>query len=441
MALVNPNIAMGFQQPNFTPRNALAEYAQIQQIQGGQQTQDLNALKMQEYQRARGEEEGLRNYLTKTDSTNPEYRRGLLQFGLTGREYGKVLREEDTAALNAKNLQSQINERDFNLQDKKLKFSWNAVGSSPTPEAAIAELNKGIQNKIFDATSANQEIETIKKFTTSEEYQKYRNEKIIGILDAKDKLTFILPSNVRQDIGGSIVSIQNNPALPGYGQPIAGANIAKTETFADKTAKGQLKVSQGQLVVSQGRLKNETDLELQQKLSNARATGEAIGKGDVAAIKALPKILSDAERGINLIDQLIGKRDFKTGQLLKGEKTYAGFEDAVGATLLPGARFVPGSEAAGFMSRFDQIKGASFLEAFESLKGGGAITEKEGSKGTDAINRMSISTKEDEFIRAAMDLQEVIRTGVKNARSRTAQAVGRTTPAAAASAPDPLGIR
>jgi hypothetical protein len=108
----------------------------------------------------------------------------------------------------------------------------------------------------------------------------------------------------------------------------------------------------------------------------------------------------------------------------------------VGATLLPGSRFIPGTDAASFMSRFDQIKGASFLEAFESLKGGGAITEKEGSKATDAINRMSIATDEKEFVRAALDLQDVIRKGVTNAQAKAARAGGgggRTSPAAPAS--------
>ena len=39
MALVNPNIAMSFRQPEFQAPNALAQYAQIQQIQGGRQAQ------------------------------------------------------------------------------------------------------------------------------------------------------------------------------------------------------------------------------------------------------------------------------------------------------------------------------------------------------------------------------------------------------------------
>lgn len=99
MALVNPNIAMGFRQPEIQVPNALAQYAQIQQIQGGRQAQELNALKMQEYERARTEEEGLRNYLAQADVAKPETRANLLRYGKTGLAYGKALSEQDTAAL------------------------------------------------------------------------------------------------------------------------------------------------------------------------------------------------------------------------------------------------------------------------------------------------------------------------------------------------------
>jgi hypothetical protein len=92
------------------------------------------------------------------------------------------------------------------------------------------------------------------------------------------------------------------------------------------------------------------------------------------------------------------------------------------------------------MSRHNQIKGASFLEAFESLKGGGAITQVEGEKATDAINRMSIATNESEYIRAALDLQDVVRKGVANAQSKAAQAGSRNAPAPAAGGAKFLGF-
>ena len=53
MALVNPNIAMSFRQPEFRPRNALAEYAQIQQIMGGQRQAEVADMQMESLRRER----------------------------------------------------------------------------------------------------------------------------------------------------------------------------------------------------------------------------------------------------------------------------------------------------------------------------------------------------------------------------------------------------
>jgi hypothetical protein len=53
MALVNPNIAMSFRQPEFRPRNAMAEYAQMQQIEGGQRQAEIADMQLEELRRAR----------------------------------------------------------------------------------------------------------------------------------------------------------------------------------------------------------------------------------------------------------------------------------------------------------------------------------------------------------------------------------------------------
>jgi hypothetical protein len=61
-----------------------------------------------------------------------------------------------------------------------------------------------------------------------------------------------------------------------------------------------------------------------------------------------------------------------------------------------------------------QIEGKTFLEAFESLRGGGAITEVEGAKGQQAISRMNKAQSEVEYIKAARELQDVVRVKVLN---------------------------
>ena len=96
---LNTNIAMGYRGLEIQPQNMLADYAAVQQIQSGRQAQELNQLKMQEYERARTEEEGLRNYLAQADFAKPEARTGLARFGKAGLAYGKALTEQDTAAL------------------------------------------------------------------------------------------------------------------------------------------------------------------------------------------------------------------------------------------------------------------------------------------------------------------------------------------------------
>ena len=56
---INPNIAMGYRGVELqNPLNALA---QVSQIQGAQQANKLGQMQMAEYERARSEEEGLRN--------------------------------------------------------------------------------------------------------------------------------------------------------------------------------------------------------------------------------------------------------------------------------------------------------------------------------------------------------------------------------------------
>jgi hypothetical protein len=247
---------------------------------------------------------------------------------------------------------------------------------------------------------------------------------------------------MQQDLGGTkrIVAV---PGLGGEATTVGGTDQAVTMTPAQKreaedSAKRlaldarRVGLEDRRVAVLEENNRREKDPAFQQSMAAARATGEAIAKGDVAAVQALPKVISRAEDSVRLIDELIGKRDSKTGQLLKGEKPHPGFEGSVGATWLPGARFVPGTDAASFMARFDQITGQSFLEAYESLRGGGSITQPEGEKGTSAINRMKTASSEQEFIRAAMDLQDVMRKGVANAQARASRAGGMGSRAAPA---------
>ena len=137
--------------------------------------------------------------------------------------------------------------------------------------------------------------------------------------------------------------------------------------------------------------------------------------GVIAAV-ALPGAIASAKQTINLIDEMVGKeliKDKKGNILQQKTEPLKGFNAYVGTTLLPGQRFIEGSDAASFELRQKQIEGKAFLEAFEALKGGGSITEKEGEKGTQAIMRMNKAASKDEYIKAARELQEVLRIGIE----------------------------
>jgi hypothetical protein len=313
----------------------------------------------------------------------------------------------------------------------------------------IAQVQRDTSNNPSDAniTAYKEDLMANPLFTDAEKQQLIAGVDRVMALPVSERKAFmssqgasasdLKPTLTSQNLGGT-TRLVSTPAFGGPATTVAGSEGAVTMTPAQKreaedSAKRlvldarRVSLEDRRVAMLEANNRRDADPAFQQQMATARATGEAIAKGDVAAAQALPKVISRAEEGVRLIDELVGKRDSTTGQLLKGSKPHPGFSTTVGATLLPGSRFIPGTDAASFMSRFDQIKGASFLEAFEALKGGGAITEKEGSKATEAINRMSIATDEKEFVRAALDLQDVIRKGVTNAQAKASRSGGGRT--------------
>jgi hypothetical protein len=155
-----------------------------------------------------------------------------------------------------------------------------------------------------------------------------------------------------------------------------------------------------------------------------RLAAKKLAENKVEAERALPGAIATAEQTLTLIDEMIGdarvSKDGKKWEVPKGGRDPAeGFTDYVGAGV-PGMRFLEGSDAASYERRQLQIEGKTFLEAFESLRGGGAITEVEGAKGQQAISRMNKAQSEVEYVKAARELQEVVRKGVERARKKPA---------------------
>jgi hypothetical protein len=185
--------------------------------------------------------------------------------------------------------------------------------------------------------------------------------------------------------------------------------------------------------------KRERDLTLAENQAAAKARGKKLAENKVEAERALPGAIATAEQTLTLIDEMIGdarvSKDGKKWEVPKGGRDPAeGFTDYVGLGF-PGERFLEGSDAASYERRQLQIEGKTFLEAFESLRGGGAITEVEGAKGQQAISRMNKAQSEVEYVKAARELQEVVRKGVERARTKAGVAPGGGGTAGGASNP------
>ena len=119
---LDPSIILGAKpvqvdMAQFSPMNALTNVMKFKQAD---QESRMNALKMDEYERARAEEEGTRNYLNKADLSTPEGRMGLRKFGKTGLAYEKSLTEAETAGLAQKKTK-------FEVQEARRKFVAQAA--------------------------------------------------------------------------------------------------------------------------------------------------------------------------------------------------------------------------------------------------------------------------------------------------------------------------
>ena len=244
MAL-DSNIAMGVR--GIELQNPLAQYGQIAAIQNAQNQNALAQFQLGSAQRQEEAQNALSDsYKRSIDPTTGELNTKMLLANVAQSKaahllpdiQGKLLEAESKQATMAKTKQ-ETSANEFKLAQDKLKHGWMSLGEASTPQAAIEKLQDGVKQGYFDFSTAAKEAQLLQSMSP-DQYKQYRIQKVMGLLDAKDQLGAMLPKNVRQEAGGKVVTIQDNPMLPGYGQPIAGMDIAKTPTFSEITGQGQL---------------------------------------------------------------------------------------------------------------------------------------------------------------------------------------------------------
>jgi hypothetical protein len=173
------------------------------------------------------------------------------------------------------------------------------------------------------------------------------------------------------------------------------------------------------------------DKRIDRKVQEVFATKRA--EKDADFLETYTDTVSKSRATLNALDQMIGDARIERDRIVipkGGRRPHGGFEGVVGAGI-PGVRFIPGTQAAGFDALLEQVQGGAFLKAFNDLRGGGAITQVEGEKATTALTRVRRAQSEIEFVKAAREFVEILRNGIKNADKRYARLTGEAPPAAA----------
>jgi hypothetical protein len=473
MAQIDPNIAMGFRPVQIpleeSPLNRMQKYADFE-----------NALvKSQELQRSAQQRNALsRIRASGLDIESPEY---LTRVSQEAPDLADVETERQLKRLQLREAKQTADLKQSQLTREQLRTAKKELLALPNLDAALKDIYDGVQSGVLTAEQG--EALRAGLPTDEAEFPKWQQKQLLGYLTVEQQLSRAEPKIEKVDIGGAIKFIDVNPNSSTYNQEVGPKSITKTAAPVAPSKVVQLQgeldtakktygvnspqakqiqneieqetgglerqrigqdakrlqlearrvdIDQKRQALAEQNAKRDADPAFQQRMAAARATGEATAKDEVKARQTLPGVILRGEEGVRLIDSLVGKAPVKdkNGKVVeKGTAPHPGFETAVGATWLPGSRFVPGTDAADFQARFEQLKGASFLEAFETLKGGGAITNIEGEKGTAAINRMALAQSEKEFVDAARDVQRIMNAGIKRARTRASMPQSGTSTA------------
>ena len=241
---VEPNIALGFRGVEIP--NQLAQYAQVSQIQNAQQANQLHQLQMAEYERARREEEGTRNFLAKADLNDPNIQRQLLT------QYGKPGREIATTLTAAQRAQTEEAARQQKLAQDTQALYQNMSNMISNKNDAISFL----QNIIGDPAMKNSPITRIpfeaQVAKIPEDPQGLDDWKKQFALGATKYMTENKPVTFAQDFGtgGRVMS---RAGLGGPATVVPGSEFTKGKTFADITSERQANLAASRLAFDQGK--------------------------------------------------------------------------------------------------------------------------------------------------------------------------------------------
>lgn len=438
---LDTSIALGVKPAQVLSPNELMTNAYT--MQNAQQTNQLNRMKMDEYTRSLAEQEQFKNALANSQDEssirNAFYKLG--EKGVKGyQEYVKSKAEQEKLGAETKNLGYTGQKTQVDIQELKAKHGAQMLRdlSQNPSNANVTAHFEDIQNSSLyspeEKQAAKARLDQVLQMPI-EQRQAYLASQGASASDLK-------PHIQTQNLGGT-AKVLSIPAFGGTPTTLSTDQMTATpgELLTEATSRRGQDITATTSRRGQD-LANARDLEriAIEKGKNSpeyiamKARQEEKGKEQGKFEMSAPQAISTAEQMLTKIDDLVGKLatvDAKTGKVTPGTAAHEGFKAAVGkSSIFP---TMPGSKAADFESRLNEIKGGAFLQAYNTLRGGGSITEVEGEKATQAITRMSTAQSEKEFIDAARDFQAVIREGIRVSKEKMSKGASApaTTPAGA----------
>jgi hypothetical protein len=402
---LNQMIAQGVQLPKI--ESPINQMAQFEQIRGAQQANMLRQQQMAEMQRQQEQTAALNQlYQQAFDPATGRIDESKLFGGMAAGGFGAQIPVKQEQFAKGRKATAEASKAGTQAVVERINFRRNLLEGVNDLQGYIDWSMGSFQDPVLgpELTRAGSTPDAVMK----------RIEEVGGTPEGLQQL--IEESRLGAAKFADVVGQRAGQAITMRGQDIQAATTRRGQDITAETTR------RGQDLTE----RRERDLTLQQNIASAKTFGAELAKNKVAAEAALPGAIATAEQTLALIDDMIGdarvSKDGKRWEVPRGGRAPApGFESYVGATAMPFARLIEGSPAASYERRQLQIEGKTFLEAFESLKGGGAITEIEGAKGTQAISRMNKAQSEVEYVKAARELQDIVRKGVERARAKAGQ--------------------
>jgi hypothetical protein len=289
MATIDPSIALSVKPIQI--QDPLNRMAAMMQIEGGQQSQQLNALKIKEAERDLSESEGIRNYLTSANLKTPEGRAGLSQFGQKGLAYEKLLADQEEAGLKRTKLQGEISAQDMTEHreaNKNLIFNTS-------DENVLAHLQDSVLKKRLTPEAAQQQWATVAPMNETQRKQHFT---MLGTKAEdyfKQQALNAAPTTTMKEYEASI----KDPNFLAYQAALKRAGAGSSQVYMPPGEKAE-QIGRGQFLV-----KNYEDVANSAKL----------------AAKTLPAI----DTNLSLLNQ-----GFKTGFTAETQKGAANILSALG---------------------------------------------------------------------------------------------------------------